>query len=120
MKRTNKMVLVLLLILMGSTPVLSADYDVRLTINDGIADMRLKEKMEFTTSRLLSELNKAYVENRTPRLDGLGMSNQAKDDVLRLWDNVHLACVDDEVVERCITTNRGYQIRNLPFYMIPV
>ena len=120
MEKINKMVFLLLMLFMGSTCLQSANYDVRVIINDGIADMRVKEKMESTTSRLLSELNQAYVENRTPRLDGLGMSNQAKDDVLRLWDNVHLACVDQEIVERCITTNRGYQVRNLPFYMIPV
>ena len=112
-------VVLLLMLLAGTTQGRAADH-VRLTINDGLADMTLKAKMENAVSELLTELNYAAEQNRKPRLNGLAMTEQAKSDVMRLWDNVHLYCFEPEVVQKCLTTMHGYQVRGLPVVMIPV
>ena len=32
----------------------------------------------------------------------------------KLWENEHFRCVEEEVVERCLTTRTGYQVRGIP------
>lgn len=34
-----------------------------------------------------------------------------------LWMNVHFFCDESEVVERCLTTSNGFQVRNIPLTM---
>ena len=31
-----------------------------------------------------------------------------------LWENEHFRCVEEEVVEPCLTTRTGYQVRGIP------
>lgn len=97
-----------------------AQDDVTFEINDGIYDNSVKTKMEKTVSSLLSEMNKAFRQNRSLELDGMSLSNEAKKEINMLWDNVHLYCSEPEIVEHGLTTNHGYQVRNIPFIMQPV
>jgi hypothetical protein len=36
-----------------------------------------------------------------------------------LWENSPFKCTDDDIVEHCITTGTGYQVRNIPLEMKP-
>ncbi len=121
MKKNVKLLLAVVLMLMTCvTKGNAADESVQLIINDGITNKQLKAKMENTVSALLTELRYAFTEKRQPRLNGLDMTEDAKNDVLKLWDNVHLYCIESEVVQKCITTMRGYQVRQIPVVKIPV
>ena len=87
---------------------------VKFTINDGISDVRLKAKMERAVTRLLIEINRSQEEN-VDKLD-LGqqyMSQDAVADVTKLWANEHFRCEED-IVEQCLHTRDGYQVRNIP------
>lgn len=112
---------ILFLLLIAIVPLRTmAQDDVRFEINDGIYNNSVKSKMENTVSDLLSEMNKAFKQNRALRLDGMAISNDGKKQINMLWDNVHLYCSEPEIVEHGITTNQGFQIRNIPFIMQPV
>lgn len=119
MKKNILALLFLLLMPFGMNVYGQSNY-VSFDISDGIYNASLKSKMERTVSSLLTEMNSAFKQNRPLRLDGMNMTADAKKQINMLWDNVHLCCNEPEVVEHGLTTNHGYQVRNIPFVMQPV
>ena len=93
---------------------------VNLVITEGIDRAQTRLVMEKSASALLSEINKAERENRSLHLYSMNMTDEAKRQLNMLWDNSHFLCEDTEIVERCLTTNHGYQVRNIPLSMRPV
>ncbi len=88
---------------------------VRLVINDGIADQQLKEKMEHAVSVIMTEINRSQEKN----IDKLNFSDayimkDAVSEINKLWENEHFRCVEEEIVERGLTTYTGYQVRGIP------
>lgn len=92
---------------------------VTLEIMDGLENAALKAKMERASSELLTEINRAYAENRALNLATLGIAETAKDGLIALWENAHFYCDDAEVVQSCITTNNGYEVRQIPLMIKP-
>ena len=90
---------------------------VSLKINDGIGNVPLKFKIEESVSNLMCEINRAEANNRSLDLYGMNMTQDARHQLKTLWDNVHFYCDESEIVERCLQTNRGYQVRNIPLIM---
>jgi hypothetical protein len=93
---------------------------VSLKINDGIGNVPLKFKIEESVSALMSEINRADDNNRSLDLYGMNLTQDARHQLKMLWENVHFYCEESEIVERCLQTNRGYQVRNIPLIMKPV
>ena len=88
---------------------------VRLIINDGISNAQLKQRMEQAVSGVVTEINRSY-EAKSERLQmpNQYMTVEALQDLNRLWANDRFRCVEEEIVERCLTTRSGYQIRGIP------
>ena len=100
-------------------PVQAQDA-VKLEIADGLYDAGLKAKMEKSTSALLTEINKAFKENRALNLVYLGLTDTAERGLSALWENTHFYCDDSEVVQSCIRNGNGYQVRQIPLMIKPV
>lgn len=113
MKRLSVLVLTLLL----AVPLMAGN--VKVTISDGISNTSLKNRMETGVSSLLSEINTAFEQNRDLALDGLNLQENAVHSLEMLWENCRFSCSDKEIVEHCIETGSGYQIRNIPLLMKP-
>lgn len=75
----------------------------------------LRSSMSKSASDLISTLNESFVSGTVPNLTNLNMSDYAKQNVLQIWENSAFRCVESEIYQRCLTTSKGYQIRNLPF-----
>lgn len=88
---------------------------VKLVINDGISNQKLKEKMERAVSTVMTEINKSH-ENKTTVLElpESCISKEANQELNKLWLNEHFRCVEAEIVERLLTTHNGYQVRSIP------
>ena len=93
---------------------------LKLEIADGLYDAGLKAKMEKSTSALLTEINKAFKENRALNLVSLGLTDTAERGLSALWENTHFYCDDSEVVQSCIRNGNGYQVRQIPLMIKPV
>ncbi len=93
--------------------------NVSFIISDGIDNGAVKSKMENSVSRILSEINAAQSADRNLNLTAMNIGTQVQQSLRRLWDNCHFMCTDDEVIEHCITTSTGYQVRNIPLMMKP-
>ena len=88
--------------------------------SEGIDNGSVKAKMERTISALLTEINSAQAEGRAINFAPLGISSKVQTSMSMLWENSPFICLDEVVVERCLTTNTGYQVRNIPLEMKPV
>ena len=100
--------------------VLGAHYawaynQVHLVINDGIDNPQLKQQMERAVSAVMSEINRSQEKNlSTLVIPEKYMDNDALAELNQLWQNDRIRCVEEEVVERVLTTHNGYQVRNIP------
>lgn len=92
---------------------------INVTISDGIDNQSVKSKMETKMSALLSEINAAEANGRALNFANLNISNSVQMSLSMLWENSPFMCTDDEIVERCLTTGSGYQVRNIPLMMKP-
>ena len=88
---------------------------VRLVINDGIQDQQLKQRMEHAVSVVITEINRSQEANLSKlNLSEVYISRDARQELNMLWENEHFRCVEDELVERCLTSRDGYQVRGIP------
>lgn len=92
---------------------------VSFTISDGIDNAAVKSKMETTVSRMLNEINAAQAAGRSLNFLAMGIDTRVQQSMAMLWENTPFVCTDDEIIEHCITTGTGYQVRNIPLMMKP-
>lgn len=92
---------------------------VQISISDGIDNLSIKTKMETRMSALLTEINAAQASGRALNFANLNLSNSVQMSLSMLWENSPFICTDEEIVERCLTTGSGYQVRNIPLMMKP-
>lgn len=105
------------LILTLIVPVIS-QAQVEVEIVDGVDNITTKNKIERSASQFLSEISDAYKDNRALDLAGL-VNSSAESSIEMLWENVHFRPEDRYVGEILLTTNDGYQIRNIPLQILP-
>lgn len=92
---------------------------VKLTFVDGIENKSLASKMESKVSVLLSEINIAQSEGRALNFRNMSLSHKVQQSLSMLWENSPFLCTDSEIVESCVQTRSGYQVRNIPLLMKP-
>ncbi len=93
---------------------------VKLTISSGIDNGGLKTKMENSISVLLTEINAAQAAGRAINFAPLNLNQSVQLSLSMLWENSPFICLDEVITERCLTTNTGYQVRNIPLMMKPL
>lgn len=76
--------------------------------------------MEQNVGALLTEMAAAAGSDRVLKYQGMGITPEAQQQIDMLWMNVHFLCEESEIVERCLTTSNGYQVRNIPLIMKPL
>lgn len=110
----------LLLFLVACSASSLAGNTVTVTLTDGIDNTLVKQKMESTISRILTEANAAQRSGRQMHYSQLGIPADVQSSIAALWDNSPFVCMDEEIVEHCIGTASGYQVRNIPLILKPV
>ena len=82
----------------------------------GLQNEQLKTSVEQSLTALLTEFNTAQAAGRSlqwdvPALQGK-LSEQAIASLRALWANSPFRCTETEVIEKCLQTPSGYQVRN--------
>ncbi len=109
-----KKLLLFTLLLQWSVSIMAYN-EVHLIINEGISDASLKQQMERAVSVVMTEVNRSFEQNNTSlELPTTIMDTDAKADLNQLWKNDRFRCVEEEIVERVLTTYTGYQVRGIP------
>lgn len=114
MKRT-----ILTFIVFCAALVSGRSASVHVRISDGISDEAVASRMEETMSALLSEINAAQSASRDLDFHHVNVPVTVQQSLSMLWENSPFMCTDEEIVEHCIETGSGYQIRNIPLLMTP-
>lgn len=111
----------LLLIFFAALVVIGVEADnVTFSVSDGIDNAAIKSKIESNVSRMLSEINAAQDADRSLNFSAMGnIGTRVQQSMAMLWENCPFECTDEDIVEHCITTGSGYQVRNIPLMMKP-
>lgn len=104
--------------MMLSFAVKAADR-VTVQLTDGIDNVAIKTKMEQTIATILTEANAAYEGKRQMNYSALGIPSSVQGALASLWENSPFVSMDTEIVEHCLTTGTGYQVRNIPILLKP-
>ena len=118
--KTMKRMMLLTVMAVAACMQASAADAVSFIISDGIDEGAAKKQMEKNVSVLLTEFGTAAAADRAVNYSTVGITEEAKQQIDMLWMNVHFACDETEVVERCLTTANGFQVRNIPLAMKPL
>ena len=113
----NKKIILLFYVFCAAIIPMSANVNV--TISDGVENVELKQKMERTIAAILNEVNSAQAESRALDFKIMGVDVAVQRSMSMLWENSPFVCTDEDIVEHCITTGSGYQVRNIPLMMKP-
>lgn len=113
MKKAKRISLFMVLSMMMCVQLSAADA-VKFFVTDGVTSSNTKKQIEQNVSALLTELNMAQAADRAINYGKVGITEEAKQQIDMLWMNVHFLCDEPEVVERCLTTTNGLQVRNIP------
>ena len=109
-----KKLLVLLAVVINCSTGMAYNQ-VRLVINDGMNNQQLKEQMEKAVSVVLTEINRSHEQNLSElTFPEAYIQSQAQTGINQLWQNDRIRCVEEEIVERLLTTRDGYQVRGIP------
>ena len=92
---------------------------VNFTISNGIDNAAVKSRIENSVSRILNEINAAQSSGRSLNFAAMGVGTSVQQSMAMLWENTPFICTDEEIIEHCITTGTGYQVRNIPLMMKP-
>ncbi len=93
--------------------VLSSQNETLVEVTDQ-RNAELTTKMNQNASALLTELNTAFFSNVTINLEKIDMTEEAKESVMQIWENSSFRCIESWIMPRCLNTNSGFQIRNIP------
>ena len=111
---------ILLIVLMALFAIQGKADNITFAISDGIDNAAVKSKMETNVSRMLNEINAAQSAGRSLNFSAMGKVDiRVQQSMAMLWENSPFMCTDDDIVEHCITTGSGYQVRNIPLMMKP-
>lgn len=92
---------------------------ISFSISDGIDNAAIKSKIERNVTNILNEINAAQAADRSLNFASMGVNTRVQQSMAMLWENTPFMCTDDDIVEHCITTGTGYQVRNIPLMMKP-
>lgn len=99
--------------------ITNAIADVRVTISGGLDNVSLVSRMEQKMSDILTEVNRAQASGSNLNFKMLKLPTSVQKSMSMLWENSPFECTDEEIVESCIETGTGYQVRNIPLMMKP-
>lgn len=94
-----------------------AQYATSVTVTD-VSNSSVKQRIEASSSSLLTEFNSAFFGNRTPSLSKIsGLSKEGRNSILSMWEMTPFRCVETELIERVYKTPTGFQLRNVPMFL---
>lgn len=94
----------------------NAQYATECILTD-TPNEQLKEAVQTTIGKMLTEFNDAYMEERMPDLKGLDIVDDVKKNIEAMWENAPFRCNETEIIERCLhTLDNNFQVRNIPLF----
>lgn len=115
----EKMKQIIIVLMLSLAPTFAKAGNISVTITDGIESDVMRVRMENAIARILNEVNNAQIAGRSLDFMAMGVNTRVQQSMAMLWENCPFICTDEEIIEHCITTGSGYQVRNIPLMMKP-
>lgn len=115
----EKMKQIIIVLMLSLAPTFAKAGNISVTITDGIENDVMRVRMENAIARILNEVNNAQIAGRSLDFMAMGVNTRVQQSMAMLWENCPFICTDEEIIEHCITTGSGYQVRNIPLMMKP-
>lgn len=94
-----------------------AQYMTDLILTD-VNNDEVKKVAQQNISRLLTQFNIAYADNKSVNFDGIDITATARKTIEEMWENTPFRSGDTEIIERCLNTyDKNFQVRNIPVLM---
>lgn len=110
---------VVIVMLLSLVSMFAKADNIAVTITDGVESDVMRVRMENAIARILNEVNNAQIAGRSLDFMAMGVNTRVQQSMAMLWENCPFICTDEEIIEHCITTGSGYQVRNIPLMMKP-
>lgn len=110
---------IIIVLMLSLAPTFAKAGNISVTITDGIENDVMRVRMENAIARILNEVNNAQIAGRSLDFMAMGVNTRVQQSMAMLWENCPFICTDEEIIEHCITTGSGYQVRNIPLMMKP-
>ena len=118
MKQIKRLLLAAMTFVTLSPTLLKADdVTVQLLYIDNES---VKAKMEKTIASILTEANTAEAAGREMNYAKLGVASDVQNSLSMLWENSPFVTIDDAIIEKCVKTKGGYQVRNIGLLLKPL
>lgn len=96
---------------------LQAQYQTIVDV-EGIANKSLQKTIEDNSTKLLSEINFAFFNNKTPDFSDINISSDAKSSILAMWETSPFRCIETEIINNILNLNiGGYELRDIRIYI---
>lgn len=96
--------------------LLKAQYATEFLLTD-LDNIPLKTAIQQNVTKLLTEFNNAQSQNGKPDFSGIDITDDTQNTISMLWENAPFRCSETEVIERCLKTSTGVQVRNIPLFL---
>lgn len=97
--------------------LVKAQYMTDLILTD-VNNDEVKKVAQQNISRLLTQFNIAYADNKSVNFDGIDITATARKTIEEMWENTPFRSGDTEIIERCLNTyDKNFQVRNIPVLM---
>lgn len=93
-----------------------AQYATKVTLTD-VNNQQLQTRMAENASKLLTEMNMAFFENRSLKIDNKIITPAATSSILAIWEMSMLRCYETDIIERAVSRKGGFEVRNIPVFI---
>lgn len=113
---TNLLRISILVFLFSFTINANAQYATNVVITD-VGNPGLQKTMAENASKLISEMNLAFFENRRLNLDKQIITATATNSLLALWEMSSIKCYETDIIDKAINRKGGFELRNVPIFL---
>lgn len=93
-----------------------AQYATKVTLTD-VNNQQLQTRMAENASKLLTEMNMAFFENRSLKIDNKIITPAATSSILAIWEMSMFRCNETDIIERAVSRKGGFEVRNIPVFI---
>jgi hypothetical protein len=93
----------------------STEIQVRLL--GGYPSRSLKTAIETNVSKLLNEINRAYLERSLPDFDHIALNEYAAESIHTFWRSSQFYCVSEEIKKNLNKISDEYELRDIPIFI---
>lgn len=114
----NRRIVTIAMTILFAVGSVFAEESVKFTIKGGIVSEQLRLAIQNNLNNLFAHFDQTIMSPGAKlKLPSKGITKDARETVLEMWESSQFSCDFHEVQEKLIKTSMGYEVRNIPVTM---